>query len=245
MPNGLARRLPELLLGLVAVTVGLVVTGFVVADAVRDVKRARDTIRVTGSAREPIDADLARWSLAVNAQSVRPQDAVRLLNKRVRAVRAFLSDGGLPASAINEPPVVTQQTTIRLASKRRVAAFRLVQRFRISSPQIDQVERVAAAVSDLLTQGVPVSAGGISYISTNLTQARLNALKKAIADAHRRAETIVQGIGGDLGAVRSAELGVYQVVPRNSTEVSDYGINDTTSREKDVYAVVSVTFRVH
>ena len=51
-------------------------------------------------------------------------------------------------------------------------------------------------------------------------------------------------IGGKLGAVRSASLGVYQVVPRNSTEISDYGVNDTTSRDKDVYAVVSVTFRV-
>ena len=181
----------------------------------------------------------------MNAQAVRPQDAVRLLNKRVRAVRAFLSDGGLAESAISEPPVVTQQIAILVAPKHRVAGFRLVQRFRISSREIDQVETVAASVSDLLTQGVPVSAGGLSYISTNLAQARLNALKKAIADAHRRAETIVEGIGGDLGAVRSAELGVYQVVPRNSTEVSDYGINDTTSREKDVYAVVSVTFRVH
>jgi hypothetical protein len=44
--------------------------------------------------------------------------------------------------------------------------------------------------------------------------------------------------------VRSAQLGVYQVTPRNSTEVSDYGINDTTSRDKDVTAVVSVTFAV-
>jgi uncharacterized protein len=243
--NGVMRRLPELLLGLIAVTVGLVVTGFVVADAVRDVKRARDTIRVTGSAREPIDADLATWSLAVDAQAVRPQDAVRLLNRRVHAVRGFLRDGGLPDSAVSEPPVSTQQTTILVAPKHRVAAFRLVQRFRISSRQINQVERVAATVSDLLTQGVPASAGSLSYVSTNLAQARLNALKKAIADAHRRAETIVEGIGGDLGAVRSAELGVYQVVPRNSTEVSDYGINDTTSRQKDVYAVVSVTFRVH
>jgi uncharacterized protein len=44
--------------------------------------------------------------------------------------------------------------------------------------------------------------------------------------------------------VRSARLGAYQVTPRNSTEVSDYGINDTSSREKDVTAVVSVTFAV-
>ena len=69
-------------------------------------------------------------------------------------------------------------------------------------------------------------------------------MKRAVADAHRRAEAIVAGIGGKLGSVKSAELGVYQVVARNSTNVSDYGINDTASRDKEVYSVVSVTFRV-
>jgi hypothetical protein len=39
-------------------------------------------------------------------------------------------------------------------------------------------------------------------------------------------------------------LAVYQITPRNSTEVSDYGIDDVSSRLKDVEAVVDVTFRV-
>ena len=245
--NGERRRfgLPELLLGLVAVAVGLVVTGFVVAGAVRDVKRARDTIRVTGSARQEISADLVHWSIAVNADAVRPQDAVRLLRTRSNAVRAFLRREGLPDDAVSLPPVQTIGITMLIAPRHRVPAFRLVQRFRISSAAIDDVEKVAGATTDLLAEGIPVSTAPISYLTTDLAEARLRALTKAIADAHRRAETIVKGIGGQLGSVRSADLGVYQVVPRNSTAISDYGINDTTSREKDVYAVVSVTFRVH
>lgn len=238
-------RLPELLLGLVAVGVALVITGLVIASAVRDVKRARDTIRVTGSARVPISADLVHWSIAVDADAVRPQDAVRLLKTRTDAVRAFLRRRGLPDSAVSLPPVQTIGITMLTSPKHRVPAFRLVQRFRISSTKIDDVEQVAASTTDLLAQGIPVSTASLSYLTTNLADARLRALTKAIADAHRRGETIVKGIGGHLGSVRSADLGVYQVVPRNSTEISDYGINDTTSRDKDVYAVVSVTFRVH
>ena len=34
------------------------------------------------------------------------------------------------------------------------------------------------------------------------------------------------------------------MVPRNSTDVSDYGINDTSSRNKDVVSVVTLTFAV-
>jgi hypothetical protein len=244
--NGVKRRLPlpELLIGLLAVAAAVAITGVVVADAVRDVKRARDTITVTGSARHPISADIVHWSLAVSADAVRPEDAVRRLHARVKAVRAFFAARGLPASAVTEPPIVTRTILLRV-NRRRVPAFSLVQRFRITSTQIDEVEGIAARASDLLAQGIPVSTGGLSYIASELTSARIAALKDAVADAHRRAETIVEGIGGKLGAVKRAQLGVYQVVPRNSTEISDYGINDTTSREKDVYAVVSVTFRVH
>lgn len=245
MTNGGRRALPELLLGLVVVAVAFVITGWVVANAIRDVKRARDTIQVTGSARDPIEADLVHWSLVVSADAVRPQDAVRLLKKRVTAVRSFLRDGGLPPAAVSEPPVEPSQISLLVAPKHRVLGFRLVQRFRISSTDIDKVETIAASTTDLLSRGIPVATSALAYLATNLGQARLRALTKAIADAHRRAETIVSGIGGHLGSVRSAQVGVFQVVPRNSTEVSDYGINDTSSREKDVYAVVSVTFRLH
>jgi uncharacterized protein len=247
MSNGLERRprLPELLLGLLAVAAALAVTGIVVANAVRDVKRARDTIDVTGSARQPITADVVHWSLAVSAEAPRPQDAVRLLRTRAAAVRTYLRKAGLRGSAVTEPPVATQQVFLRVGSRRRVPGFRLVQRFRISSTEVAKVESVAARATDLLAQGIPISASGLIYISANLAFARIEALKKAIADAHRRAETIVTGIGGKLGSVKSARVGVYQVVARNSTAISDYGINDTTSREKDVYAVVGVTFRLH
>jgi hypothetical protein len=237
------RGLPELLLGLVVIAIAFVVTGFVVADAIRDVKQSRDTIKVTGSARHPITANLVLWHLAVDAKAEQPGEATRLLRTRTAAVRDFLRDGGIPDSAITESTVSTEETTIRVG-RRRVSAFLLRQGFRVSSEEIDKVESVSAGITDLLARGIPVSAGELEYISTRLNDARIQALTKAIANAQRRAETIVKGIGGELGSVRSAQLGVYQVTPRNSTEVSDYGINDTTSRDKDVTAVVSVTFAV-
>jgi hypothetical protein len=72
----------------------------------------------------------------------------------------------------------------------------------------------------------------------------VEALKKATQDARERAETLVSGLDAKLGAARSANVGVFQVTPRNSTEVSDYGIYDTSTREKDVTAVVTITFRL-
>ncbi len=114
----------------------------------------------------------------------------------------------------------------------------------MSTRRIDVVEGAASRLGTLLERGVDVSAQPLAYISTDLEAAKLDALTAATAEARRRAEIIVQGLGGRLGKMRASSLGVYQITPRNSTEVSDYGVNDTSSRLKDVTAVVSATFAV-
>ena len=75
-------------------------------------------------------------------------------------------------------------------------------------------------------------------------RAKFDALAAATADAQRRAEILVQGLGSKLGGMRASSLGVYQITPRDSTDVSDYGISDTSTRDKDVTAVVTATFAV-
>lgn len=238
------RGLPELLLGLVALAVAAVITGALVADAIRDVKKRRDTITVTASAREPIRADLARWRIGVRAQNADPAVAARQLRRRVAVVRAFFRAGGIREEEVSQPPVAVGEVTRRVAPRRFVQEFRLTQRFEITARDIDKLERVAGRVGELLEQGLPLTVGSITYVSTQLTQARINALRAATENARERAETLVEGLGGELGAVRSAQLGVYQIVPRNSTQISDYGINDTSTRDKDVISVVTVTFAV-
>jgi hypothetical protein len=66
-------------------------------------------------------------------------------------------------------------------------------------------------------------------LSTKLTDAKFAALRVAVADARKRASTIAAGLGAHLGQVQKTSLGVYQITPRNSTEVSDYG-HEATAR---------------
>jgi uncharacterized protein len=245
-----ARELPELLLGLIAIAVAVAVGAVVAAGAIRDVKRQRDTIVVTGSAKQPISANLGTWRLSASAQARTSEEAVRSLRRDVAGVDAFLAAGELGADSVHKPPIQIEQITISVPTGltrprfRQVPAWRLTQRFQVQTGQIGKVEQLASTVDELLLQGAEVATGNVQYLSTRLTEARFEALRKATADARRRAETIADGLGGHLGAVKSVDLGVFQITPRNSTDVSDYGINDTTSRLKDVTAVVRVTFRV-
>jgi hypothetical protein len=248
------REVPQLLIGLVAIALAIAIavpiTASILANAVRDVKRQRDTISVTGSARHPIQADFGIWRLTVSSQKRSPAAAARTLRTKVAAVEGFLSDHGIAEDETRKPPLSVERTTERIPTGRRRPAFREIpawlvrQSFTISTEELDELEETAAGVDELLLAGIDVGVSEIQYLSRQLTEARFEALEKATADARRRAETIASGLGGELGAVRKVDLGVYQIVPRNSTEVSDYGINDTGSREKEVVSVVTVTFAV-
>ena len=234
----MTRRIPELLIGLVALAVAILIGAFAVGSAVKAVKRSRDTITVTGSAKQPITADLVTWHLSVGAAASDPAVASRVLRINGDKVRRFLDEAGLEAK---EPPVATEETSEKQGGV-RVTVYPLTQEFDVTTREIDKAEAAAGKISALFEQGIAVSANPLQYVSTRLGKARIDALKDATADAKRRAETLVEGLGGHLGAARRADVGVFQITPRNSTDVSDYGINDTSSREKDVTAVVTVTF---
>jgi hypothetical protein len=236
--------IPELFLGLAAIAVAVVVTANIVSGTIKSRSHVRDTISITGSARKPIDSDLVRWSLSVADEEPVASAAARRLGRRAAQVRAYLVGRGIPGAAIT-PAVVTSEKQVEpLPHHRRRISYRVSQQLEVSTRKLDVVEGAATGVGRLLEQGIDISAGSLQYVSTELTQAKLGALRAATADARRRAEILVDGLGGKLGPMRSTSLGVYQITPRDSTEISDYGINDTSSREKDVNAVVTATFAV-
>jgi uncharacterized protein len=243
-PRRRSPDIPELFLGLLTIAVAGVVMTHILSDTVRDSRRSRDTITVTGSAKKPISANLVRWTISVSAEAPTAAPAARRLRRDSVTVRKFLTRGGVPPDAISSSVVSSQKVVERLPHNQQRAHYVVTQRLEVSTREIDAVEPVSTRIGQLIERGVGASAQPLEYYSTELTQAKLDVLGAATEDARNRAEILVHGLGGKLGRMRASSLGVFQVVPRDSTEVSDYGINDTASREKDATAVVSATFAV-
>src|SRR5581483_72277 len=122
--------------------------------------------------------------------------------------------------------VTNEPFEVHLPKHRTITRFRVSQEIDVSSAQIDVVERVSGRVGRLIEQGVGVAPQPLEYLSTELEQAKLDALAAATQEARHRAEILVAGGSAKLGRLRSSSLGVYQITPRDSTDVSDYGIND-------------------
>jgi len=236
--------IPELFLGLLSLAVAAVWIGQIFAGTIHDARHTQDTVTITGSAHTPIASNLVQWSLSVQGSAATPVAAARRLRGESTAVTAFLRGAGIPNGAV-QPQVVQTDVEVRQLGKHRTRTiYHASQGFFVSSKQLNLIQAAASQVGSLLERGIAVTADPLAFISTDLERAKLDALVAATAEARKRADILVKGLGGKLGPMRASSLGVYQITPRNSTNVSDYGINDTTSRLEDVTAVVSATFAV-
>lgn len=124
----------------------------------------------------------------------------------------------------------------------RIAAYRLTQQFEIRSSNVQALTALSQKAADLMSEGVALSSQPPEYLYTKLADLRIALIEEATGDAKLRAEAIAKSTGSTIGSVRQSRIGVFQITPRFSTEIADYGINDVSAVEKDVTAVVHVTF---
>ncbi|MFC1576844.1 hypothetical protein ACFL3N_00715 [Candidatus Omnitrophota bacterium] len=97
-------------------------------------------------------------------------------------------------------------------------------------------------VNGLRLKGVPKEDGPRKY--TKIAELKVEMLAKATEGAKRRAVSMASSAGNKIGLMRSARMGIFQINPVNSYDVSWYGNNDTSSYEKKVRAVVSASFAI-
>ena len=231
------ERVP-LLLGFAVLGLAIGIGSVVLAGGIRDRNR-NDTISVTGSAKARIVSDYVVWDASVASQGTTPQAALPPLTSWSAKVRSFLAAQGAGPAEISESPISTDTLTTNAG---RVTGYRLTRSFEVRSARVSAVAALVQASQTLLAAGVPLQAQPPQYVYTRLPQLRPRLLADATKDALARAKVLVEATGSHLGGLRGVDVGVFQVTAPNSTEVSDYGVYDTSTLQKDVTAVVNVTF---
>ncbi len=232
------ERLP-LLAGLALLAIAFVIGSLAIGHGIRDRNR-NDVIIVTGSDKKRIVSDYVVWNLSITSQQASATEAAKELAGWTTKIRSFLDGEGVKAGELTVQPIATNT----VSRQGRITAFRLTRSFEIRSARVQAVTGVADHSSALLAQGIPLAADSPQYLYTKLPTLRPQLLAEATKDAQNRARVIVKATDSHLGSLRGVDVGVFQVTSPNSTEVEDYGVYDTSTLEKDVTAVVNVTFGV-
>jgi hypothetical protein len=211
------------------------------------IKFNQQVISVTGSAQKNIKSDYIVWASRVSLREADLPKAYKRLKEDLDKVLAYLEAKGVNKSEI----IVSQISTTKIYKKSKegkdtndVEAYELTQDIEIRSNEVGKIDTVSRESTELINQNIILISGAPDYFYTKLDELKIEMLAKATENAKLRAESMVKASGNKIGFMRSAKMGVFQITPITSTDVSDYGVNDTSAFEKKVMAVVSASFMI-
>ncbi|MEZ4449088.1 MAG: SIMPL domain-containing protein [Nannocystaceae bacterium] len=241
--------------GLIGLAVGFVLATYVAASTwervrVRPVVR---TIQVTGSAKKRIVSDLIEWRATVESTAVDRAEAYQSLHAQTTKAEAFLVERGVDkgeiwVSAASVRPIYETEyvgSGEDRIQRQVLRGYESSQSLVVRSKEVALIEKMSREITQLQGDGVLVTSDDPEYFYTRLGDVKIEMLAEASRDARTRAENIVGSAGGaHLGTLRSADMGVINVNPANSTAGSWDGNNDTTALEKDIITIIHATFEL-
>ena len=232
--------LPAAILG-----AALIVTGAIATYGFFEVKTLADTISVTGSAEMNIESDVIKWNVQIvhSVDLNGLQQGNEAMQRDLESLRAFLKDQGVEDTSVTVQPYFLE-TMYDYQRGGMPSGYTLRQTVMVESSDIPKVKAAVEAANALIAKGALITTISVEYYYSKLADLKQQILADAMADAKLRAEKIVASAGGKLGSLRSSSMGVLQVTARNSVEVADYGMYDTSVEEKKVTAVVRGEFGI-
>lgn len=230
--------------------IAIVLAAYIIGNSY--VKRATPpgVISVTGSGSEDFISDLIVWEATFSQTNVNLQTAYERLNENKETVRKYLLSKGIKEDNIVFNSVQTiEQTEAQYENGNYVGnvfkGYQLIQPIKIESKEVAQVEEVSREITELLEKGVQLNSIPPRYYYTKLTDLKIKMIAAATEDARLRAENIAQNSGSNLGDLRSADLGVFQIVGQNSGEDFTWGgAYNTVDKKKTASVTMRLEFEI-
>ncbi len=224
---------------------GLVISTYLVTEAMRDIRMSHQIIKVRGYAETQVESDLAIWHITVKARNRNMAEAYAVLAAHREKVLDFLKKNGVKAQEAEILSVHVSERKKRTEKgyeTSEIEAFQLSQEITVKSRDVQNISKISTAVADLLGEGIDLQAGMPSYYYTLVNELKSPLLVAATKDARVRARTLAEGSGVKLGPLRAARQGVFSVRSADASSISEKRSNDVSSISKKVGAVVTVDY---
>jgi len=232
----------------ICIAIATIVSSVILSRGFMNIKRfSSEVIQVTGAAEKKILSDYMVWRLDFSRRDLQMKAAFQKLKEDFKAVRDHLISRGIAEGEIIASPVRTKilyRKNEKGNDTNDIEGYLLSQTLEVRSYQVEKVTAVSREATELITQGIELVSNPPDYFYTKLPELKHELLSQATADAKKRAEQMASSTGSRIGTIRSARMGVFQITPVNSYDVSDWGYNDTTSLEKKANAIVKVDFAI-
>jgi hypothetical protein len=231
--------------------IAVLLTAFVISAAYKYKFKGEETITVTGLAEKNFTSNKIVWNGEYSRKMPDLKSAYSLLKQDEKTVAAYLKAKNISDSeALFSSVDITKDFIKTLDNNGSIKTsvfdgYTLKQSVTIQSADINKVEKVSREITELIEQGIEMNSLQPSYYYTKLSELKIDLLAKASADAKLRAETIANNSGNDLGKIKRANMGVFQITGENNNEgFSGGGTFNTSSRNKTASITIKIDFAV-
>jgi len=168
-------------------------------------------------------------------------DAYQRIHDDVQRTIGRLKTRGIKDENITIQAITTNQL---YGSEGRKSGYDVQQAILIISRNVGDLEQMAADPKSILDQGTILGVSDLEYFLSDLPKTKKELLAEAMKDARSRAEEIAGASGVRISKLLTSSVGVFQITEPFSTEVSDYGIYNTSTKQKDITVTVRASFAV-
>lgn len=237
----------------VAIVVGLafIIGSSIVGQKFLKSRRAPQEIVVTGAAERMVVSDLIVWTASVEVLTPDLQSGYRAIKEQTQTVTKFLNDKGIDKEsyALESISIDKEYDSQFNANQQRwvqtFVGYKLRQYIKVTSQDVDRVEQAARDISSLLAEGIELTSQDPLYYYSKLNETKHEMLTEASQDALNRAKAIAEGSGANVGELRRAQMGVFQVVGLHSNDDYSWGGSfNTSSKNKTATITVRANYAI-
>jgi uncharacterized protein len=230
-----------------AILSGAIIISVIIFSIVWKSVRNDNMLTVTGSAKRSITSDFGIQRGSLQATSSDRKSAYQQILQQMPVVLKYLEQKGFTKEQVEVFGITgfpVMETASNGMQTGKVSHFVYSQRFEIKSADITKIKELSLSLSSLVEKGLDINPEPPEYIFTKIDEIKVQVQAEAAKNAKMRAEFIAKANDRELGLLKDARMGIIQITPKNSNMVTDYGVNDVSSIEKEITAVVTASFQL-
>lgn len=227
----------------ILLSVSVVVAALVFGIFFYNARSSDDTINVVGMATKRFDSDIVKWRITIgrNTGLNDISNGYWLIQNDLQFLKKLFTEKGLQEKELTIQPINTLSNYSR---EGQISGYNLQQGVFVITSNIAAVEDIALNPTSLIDKGIILQNSNLEYFYSKLSDIKLELLAEATKDAQKRAFEIARNSNVHLGNVTSLRVGVFQITEPFSTEVSDYGMYNTQTKQKDITVTVRAAFKI-
>ncbi|MDR2910163.1 MAG: SIMPL domain-containing protein [Bacteroidales bacterium] len=202
--------------------------------------QVQQTVRVVGYGTEEFDSDIVKWSVSFSERVslTGTNEGYKAMALKLKHFQEIWGKTGIQTTEFKIFPISVNREYGQSGHE----GYTLNQRIYIVSNEIKEVEKHAINPELFVNAGVTFDDSTMEFYSSVIEEIKKQLLGKATQNAYERAEEITSSTDLKVDKLIAARAGVFQITEPYSTEVSDFGMYNTSSVRKSIKVTVSADF---